>query len=90
MAKEKFRGADKKTIKEQVSKAKRKLLPHYGLIESMYKQTIKKFGVYCLSEKKDDILMWSHYSNGHKRLCIEYDASHEGTLFWEACKVIRE
>jgi len=88
MAKDKLRGADKKTIKKQVSKGKKELLPHYGLIESLYKETIKKFGVYCLSEKKDDILMWSHYSNGHKGLCIEYDSSHEGTLFWEACKVI--
>lgn len=32
-----------------------------------------KLRVCCLSEKKDNILMWSHYANGHKGFCIEYD-----------------
>lgn len=29
-------------------------------------------GVYCMSIKKDDILMWSHYANSHKGLCFEF------------------
>jgi hypothetical protein len=28
--------------------------------------------VLCLSEKNDSILMWSHYADNHKGLCIEY------------------
>jgi hypothetical protein len=27
----------------------------------------------CLSEKRDSILMWSHYANNHKGFCIGYD-----------------
>ncbi|PFP09389.1 hypothetical protein COJ90_21025 [Priestia megaterium] len=27
----------------------------------------------CFSEKKDSILMWSHYTNNHEGFCLEYD-----------------
>jgi len=29
--------------------------------------------VVCLNEKKDNILMWSHYAKNHTGFCIEYD-----------------
>lgn len=29
-------------------------------------------GVACLSENYDTILMWSHYANNHKGICVEY------------------
>ena len=29
--------------------------------------------IYCLSEVKDNQLMWSHYSNGHKGICIGFE-----------------
>jgi hypothetical protein len=32
------------------------------------------FGIFCLTEKKDDILMWSHYSNSHQGFCIGFDS----------------
>ena len=35
--------------------------------------TLAKAGVYCVSEKNDDILMWSHYSDNHKGVCLEFD-----------------
>ncbi len=34
-------------------------------------------GVLCLTEKKDNLLMWSHYADSHKGFCIKFDASHE-------------
>ena len=30
-------------------------------------------GVACFSTKKEDILMWAHYADGHKGLCLEFD-----------------
>jgi hypothetical protein len=30
------------------------------------------FQILCLSENKDDVLMWSHYSSGHKGFCLEF------------------
>lgn len=29
-------------------------------------------GVLCLSRKRDDILMWSHYADSHKGVCLEF------------------
>jgi hypothetical protein len=34
---------------------------------------IDKFGMICLTEERDDILMWSHYGGDHKGLCLEFD-----------------
>jgi len=30
-------------------------------------------GILCLTERPDDILMWGHYSNGHRGFAIEFD-----------------
>lgn len=32
----------------------------------------KRMGIYSLSEKRDQILMWSHYADHHKGFCIEF------------------
>lgn len=34
---------------------------------------LQRTGVYCLSESNDNILMWSHYSDGHKGFCLEFN-----------------
>lgn len=34
-------------------------------------------GVACFSDKVDDILMWSHYSEGHRGFCIELNTDYE-------------
>lgn len=33
---------------------------------------LNKTGVFSMSEKNDDILMWSHYADGHKGICVEF------------------
>ncbi|MBI4795800.1 MAG: DUF2971 domain-containing protein [Deltaproteobacteria bacterium] len=62
-------------------------------IDNAYERFLETTGLYCLSEKKDDILMWSHYSSGHKGLCIEFDPILDARiggmiLFGQALKVI--
>lgn len=32
-----------------------------------------KTGIACFSESDDSILMWSHYANNHRGMCVEYD-----------------
>lgn len=41
-----------------------------------------EFGLICLSEVPDDILMWSHYTRGHTGLLIGFDTASE--LFAES------
>lgn len=42
------------------------------VIQEEIVNTFKK-GVLCLSKKFNSPLMWSHYANQHKGICIEYD-----------------
>ena len=50
-------------------------------IKKLYQLLDKSFGVLSLSEKSDDILMWSHYSNSHNGICLEYDPSAHPKAF---------
>nr|WP_315250589.1 DUF2971 domain-containing protein [uncultured Duganella sp.] len=34
-----------------------------------------KVGVLCVSTKCDDILMWSHYADSHRGICLEFDGA---------------
>ena len=38
-------------------------------------ESIKKIGVCSLSGSKNNILMWSHYADGHCGVCLEFDSS---------------
>ena len=87
LTKDKFPSADKKAIKK-LMRGKKRLLTDQPTLRTAYEAFIKTIGIYCLSEKNDDLLMWSLYSDSHCGFCIEFDASNEHTLFWEAFKVI--
>jgi hypothetical protein len=34
------------------------------------------YGILCLSERYDSLLMWAHYASDHKGFVVEFDASH--------------
>ncbi len=34
------------------------------------------YGVFCLSETRTNLLMWSHYANHHKGIVIGFDVTH--------------
>jgi hypothetical protein len=48
----------------------------------------QRAGVLSLSSINDDILMWAHYANCHRGLCIEYSRATDNILGREA-KVVR-
>lgn len=35
-----------------------------------------ELGIYCLTTLKDNILMWTHYSDNHKGFCVEFDSQN--------------
>lgn len=55
-----------------------------GLVDSYLDQ----IGVFCMSEVKDQILMWSHYSEGHTGFCLEFRATFTTPFFGRAQKII--
>ena len=40
-------------------------------------EQLDNFGVCCFSEKCDDVLMWSHYSEKHTGACLGFDTNNE-------------
>jgi hypothetical protein len=81
-----FPNSDRKQKREILSKSRRAAARDKEYYHKAFDEVIKGFGVYCLSEKREDILMWSHYADAHYGLCLEFNA-WPGSLFWEAYKV---
>lgn len=52
----------------------------------MYRSLCELHRVYCLSERCDLSLMWSHYTASHTGICLEFDAL--AAPFIHAAKVI--
>jgi hypothetical protein len=45
-------------------------------IEAIHSHLIStNIGVFCVSTKWDDILMWSHYADSHRGICLEFDGT---------------
>ena len=38
-----------------------------------YESMRSSMGISCLSESDDSLLMWAHYANNHRGMCVEYD-----------------
>jgi hypothetical protein len=56
-----------------------------GLARTAQQETSKR-RIYCLTPHPDSILMWSHYSNNHSGICLEFQTANP--LFSSAMKVI--
>ncbi|MCF7954968.1 MAG: DUF2971 domain-containing protein [Phycisphaerae bacterium] len=40
-------------------------------------QMRKEMGIFCMTQKKDDILMWSHYADNHTGFCLEFQTTND-------------
>ncbi len=45
----------------------------YNIDVKCLKDTFQNWGVYCLCEKPDNLLMWSHYADAHRGICLQFD-----------------
>lgn len=52
----------------------------WGVANRKFSEDRKGWGVFCLSECNDSILMWSHYADCHKGFCIEFVRSPDNHL----------
>ena len=41
--------------------------------EESFEETKQVTGISCLSESDSSLLMWAHYANNHKGMCVEYE-----------------
>lgn len=58
-----------------------KQIQKFQNLTDVYKSLLSRAGVYCLSGKKDNLLMWAHYGDKHKGYCLEFCAEPEGSFF---------
>lgn len=54
-------------------------------IVSDIQETVNKIGVICLSEVRDDILMWSRYADSHRGFCLQFNIK---TIFYPFGKLL--
>jgi len=95
MFRHKFPNLSDKEIEKKVDSAIQKQLYKDPLrrksqIDSWLKILLsenEKLGILCLSNKRDDILMWSHYADGHTGFCLEFDK--DGLRSWNFCAPVR-
>jgi hypothetical protein len=57
-----------------------------GALEDRIRIQRHERGVTCFAESNTDLLMWAHYADGHKGLCLEFDTQAE--LFRKAIQVV--
>ncbi|MCG6537996.1 MAG: DUF2971 domain-containing protein [Syntrophales bacterium LBB04] len=50
-----------------------------GVLKKANKE-LEESGVFCLSECNNNILMWSHYADGHKGFCVEFERKPDNDL----------
>lgn len=63
-------GKDKKKARHYIEKEKAKL--QKGMDKDL-EILRKSFGIACFSEIYDSLLMWSHYADYHRGICLEYN-----------------
>jgi len=52
-----------------------------------FKRILSNIGVCCLSKSPKIFLMWSHYADSHKGLCLKFDITKDENLFLTALPV---
>lgn len=43
----------------------------------MHREKYRKWGVSCFTEALDDIVMWSHYGDKHRGVCLIFDTTYK-------------
>jgi hypothetical protein len=80
----------RKERRNMVRRARPKLKKDFldNLYAKWERDFLQKTGMLCLSEVCDDILMWSHYADGHTGVCLEFKHKLGQGLVGDAIRVL--
>jgi hypothetical protein len=67
----KLPGLPRADRRKKAAEIKRRMRRPWEL-EQLYFEQMYSYGLYCLSGKFDNILMWSHYADNHQGFCLEF------------------
>lgn len=56
-------------------------------ITTSIQEKVNGVGVLCLSEHRDDVVLWSHYANSHEGLCLGFRVADDQPFFARALPV---
>jgi hypothetical protein len=56
--------------------------------QESYSNAAKEFGVCCfVGDRARDVLMWSHYADNHKGVCLQFDYARDVPVFARAVSI---
>jgi len=58
-----------------------------GVGDAFRERMQKDVGILCLSEQRDDILLWSHYADSHRGVCFGFSVADDSLFGQEIAKV---
>lgn len=79
---------DEKKIKEKTEYLYNNQDELSEIISNAIADQKKETKVCCFSQINDSILMWSHYADGHKGVCLEFDVTKDPSVFCTLQKVV--
>ena len=50
-------------------------------IENVFSNVISSNGICCFTRKSDNLLMWSHYTDSHKGICLKFEILKDAEYF---------
>lgn len=57
------------------------------IIKQLTEEVISSTGYFCMTTKPDNLLMWAHYADGHKGVCLKFDILKDLDSFLVPVKV---
>ncbi len=67
------RGAKRKNINKLLPRAITDIEHNMRLMRSYDQSIAEQTGIFCVTPHRDNLLMWSHYADSHKGICIGLD-----------------
>lgn len=59
-----------------------------GFLTNLLKESIEKRGISCFSQSDSKLLMWSHYADSHKGVCLTFDIQKDLPFFSNPYEVV--
>lgn len=74
----------KKFLTKMITVSNSKLVDNYKIST---KKIFNKLGVYCFTYDPRNILMWSHYANDHKGICVQFEKTRDFKVLSQSVNV---
>lgn len=54
----------------------------YNFMNEAARKSVNRNGVCCFSKKEDNLLLWSHYGDSHKGVCLKFNILEDPEFFY--------